>query len=618
MKKKTGLWFVLISAISISAFPDEPAVELFLQPSDQNTQPIFNHSSSSGTVTSTNIVQLAPDIELSKIKNLLIPLSENFSVEFQGVQTEITPTGSIIWEGALLEAGVSGLEPAMNQATLVEKNGQITGTVRYEGQLYQIRPLGNGVHNIEKTDDSITPPPHPDTFPQSTESLSDLNSGDMAPLSLKQNNPGFQSKESLSIIRVMVPYTPYAKSAVYDIQSLIDLAIAETNTGLRNSNIQARLELAHAFEVPEADSNSELVKNARDQYQADIVVFLQQLSSLGFAYGIAVGENSAFARVNVHYATGRYIFAHEIGHLIGALHDPVTEQRGYNFPFPYGHGYFNPDFKWRTIMSYGRPCNNCPPINYWSSPNQMYQGDILGTPNTSDAVRVWNQRAPIVARFRDGGNPGSTNSKPQAVITAKPSNKQITGAGTLELSGSLSSDDDGDALTYQWQQISPVTPKSQISSPTSTVTNVSFGETDTEITYRFRLTVRDKLTYSHAEINILHNPESDGGQCSQTDPDAKNLPLWSQGKTYIAGDKVNYNDLVWQAKWWISGEQPSNSAAWELISDTVIAWQAGKPYTQGDQVIFKGHLFEARQWTNASPGTSPGLWIDLGPYSCDA
>ncbi len=619
MKSKTG-FFLLLSGMSAVVFSDNSTTEIFI-PSDtpasgHNIYQTVRLAESPEVILNRHIVQLAQGTDLDTIKTLSVPLGNGINVDFHGVRTELTSSGSRVWEGQQLTGGVSTSEPAMNYAVLVERKGRITGTVRYEGKLYKITPLEQGQHVIAKIDESKALPAHPENFAKIIEES--LRSRLLAS---QKNRSGFRAPGAIPVIRVMVPFTPYAKSATADIYALIDLAIAETNSGLRNSNIQAKLELAHAFEVPKPDSTSELVKNARDQYQADIVVFLQDLSSAGFAFGIGVNEDKAFARVNVHYATGSSVFGHEIGHLIGALHDPVTEINGDNYPFPYGHGYINPDFKWRTIMSYGGPCNYCPRLNYWSSPEQTYQGDAMGEENVSDTARVWSERAFTVASFRGGADGTNHNSVPEAVITTTPEGKQITGAGTIELSGMKSNDADGDPLSYRWQQIAPLTPKATIVFPFSIATNVTFDETQVETTYRFQLTVADKESSSSAEVSILQRPKSaegssDAKQCSQTDPAAKNLPLWNETTAYSTGNRVNYEDLVWEAKWWIKGEQPDSSTAWLLISDVLLAWEQGKSYVQGDQVIFDNRIFEAKQWTSASPANSPNLWVDRGPYDC--
>ena len=44
-----------------------------------------------------------------------------------------------------------------------------------------------------------------------------------------------------------------------------------------------------------------------------------------------------------------YSIAHELGHIIGARHEPSIDKT--MVPFAYGHGFVN-GTKWRDIMSY--------------------------------------------------------------------------------------------------------------------------------------------------------------------------------------------------------------------------------------------------------------------------
>jgi peptidyl-Asp metalloendopeptidase len=88
--------------------------------------------------------------------------------------------------------------------------------------------------------------------------------------------------------------------------------------------------------------------------------------------------------------------AHEIGHIIGARHDPSMDK--IMIPFPYGHGYVN-GTKWRDIMSYRESCGGCPRLPVWSSPNVMIKGEPAGTAE-QDNARVIAEEAPRVAAFR--------------------------------------------------------------------------------------------------------------------------------------------------------------------------------------------------------------------------
>lgn len=56
-----------------------------------------------------------------------------------------------------------------------------------------------------------------------------------------------------------------------------------------------------------------------------------------------------------------------------------------------------------------------------------------------------------------------------------------------------------------------------------------------------------------------------GGGGGTTDPEKPDpsIPAWDSTKAYNAGAKVMYNGVVYTAKWWVQGELPDKSNAWE-------------------------------------------------------
>ena len=136
----------------------------------------------------------------------------------------------------------------------------------------------------------------------------------------------------------------------------------------------------------------------RNQNAADVaMIVLNNSSSCGLASAIGANASTAFAAVARACTTGYYSFAHEIGHLQSARHDPAADPT--NRPYAYGHGYRSPTSAWRTIMAYN--CNaGCPRINYWSSPNRTYGGQAMGTATRSDNARVLNTTRGRLAAFR--------------------------------------------------------------------------------------------------------------------------------------------------------------------------------------------------------------------------
>ena len=163
---------------------------------------------------------------------------------------------------------------------------------------------------------------------------------------------------------------------------------------------------------------------SREQAWADAVILLR-----------AGGGGEAWQTTNAGYAFGvsellASTFAHELGHLMGLVHDRHVEcdsnscNRGST---KYGYGYVNQqafesgaatNTRWRTIMSYNDQCFaagfSCGDILRFSNPNQTYRSDPLGVASTSsnansiavggpaDAARTLNETRENVAENRQG------------------------------------------------------------------------------------------------------------------------------------------------------------------------------------------------------------------------
>ena len=97
-------------------------------------------------------------------------------------------------------------------------------------------------------------------------------------------------------------------------------------------------------------------------YAADVVSLLT--STPGSAYcGIAWHMSSvssgfagfAYSVVEQSCAVGPLAFSHELGHNMGAHHDPFVAGAEQTL-FPYSHGYVDLVARFRTIMSYTDQC----------------------------------------------------------------------------------------------------------------------------------------------------------------------------------------------------------------------------------------------------------------------
>ena len=327
------------------------------------------------------------------------------------------PDGTLVWYGnlgkdfGLVESLRSKFSREIaddpNNSVMIVRNGdKLTGTIRAKGQLYSLRPLRSGGHAIVRVNEAKMPPDHPAAY------------GFLPRIDMSKELRGKATANAVALanttIRVLVAYTPSAASASGDINGLINLAVSESNQGYTNSGVSITMQLAAAVSTTYTESGSfstdlsrfrgttdgymDSIHTTRNSSAADVAVLLiNNSSSCGLASGIGSTASTAFATAHYGCATGYYSFAHEIGHLQSARHDPATD--GSTTPYSYGHGYRSPTNAWRTIMAYN--CTTgCPRINYWSNPAKTYLGQAMGTTATSHNQRVLNNTAATIAAFR--------------------------------------------------------------------------------------------------------------------------------------------------------------------------------------------------------------------------
>ena len=270
---------------------------------------------------------------------------------------------------------------------------------------------------------------------------------------------------AMSPIDILVVYRPAARrfaGGTAEIETVIDLRIAETNQAYLDGGVNQRLVLVAREEVeyteagnPSADlarlvsasdGYMDEVHEIRDRAGADLVHLIVDVGGVArfarpFAISDAVGDS--------------WTFAHELGHNMGLHHDRYETPS--SIAFSYSHGYVNQQAfaegapasaRWGTIMAYPTQCGDagfvCEWILRFSNPNQTYRGDPLGVPGDqrttavdgpADAVRTLNITRHSVAAFRPraSGNQltmSSTLSQARSMV-------RTGGAAALVPGGSL-------------------------------------------------------------------------------------------------------------------------------------------------------------------------------------
>ncbi|MFQ2194970.1 glycosyl hydrolase family 18 protein [Aeromonas jandaei] len=208
-----------------------------------------------------------------------------------------------------------------------------------------------------------------------------------------------------------------------------------------------------------------------------------------------------------------------------------------------------------------------------------------------------------------------TNKAPQPnlpPLVSLPATASVESGKQVTLKATAS-DPNGDPLTYQWTVPAGLTASGQ-NSATLVVTGPNVTS---DTAYDLSLTVSDGALDTSAATRLTVKPVSGGGGCSATDPDAANWPAWQASKVYNGGDKVSHNQLVWQAKYWTQGNEPSRTAdQWTLVSKVQLGWDANVAYNSGDLTNHNGRQWKAQYWTRGDEPGKAAVWQDVGAASC--
>ncbi len=321
--------------------------------------------------------------------------------------------GGVSWSGHLDGEPLSSVD-------IVVHDGVLTGTVNGEAGSFRIGWNGGG-QVVQEMDYA--------QFPEGHDCALHAPS---APPVAADPDPQMALDDG-SIVDVMIVYTPAARIAqggVTAMESLINLAITETNTAYANSGVIQRLRLVHTAEVSltetpgdggwstdlnrltnTSDGYIDNVHTLRETYKPDLVsLFGHGYSGWGNC-GVAwlmAGNNpgfaaNAFSVVDRTCATGYYSFGHEIGHNQGLNHARVDPVGTGAYSYSYGH-------KWpgyRSVMAYSPGTR----VQHFSNPNVSHSGyptgiietapdsahNTLSLNNTRVTVANWRARTPTVA-----------------------------------------------------------------------------------------------------------------------------------------------------------------------------------------------------------------------------
>ena len=141
-------------------------------------------------------------------------------------------------------------ESSGSEVSLVVMGLDMSGTITSNGEVYKVHPLGDGLTAVYRYDTSQLQDHPPDyyKFIEEEQSRHDAMPEDGDPPSI--------AADSGAVIDVLVAYTARARAAAGNINTLIQLAIDESNQIYGNSQIRPRLRLVHSYQTGYTESDS--------------------------------------------------------------------------------------------------------------------------------------------------------------------------------------------------------------------------------------------------------------------------------------------------------------------------------------------------------------------------
>lgn len=109
-------------------------------------------------------------------------------------------------------------------------------------------------------------------------------------------------------------------------------------------------------------------------------------------------------------------------------------------------------------------------------------------------------------------------------------------------------------------------------------------------------------------------------ECPTPTPPTPGTDTWDASSIYYGGDIVSHDQMMWQARFWTKGTEPSVTAPqyqWKLISDHPVNWVAAVAYPRGSIVQHNSHSWTAKFWSEGEePSTDSPAWQQGDKASC--
>ncbi|MFY8299888.1 lytic polysaccharide monooxygenase [Pseudoalteromonas sp. SS15] len=168
-------------------------------------------------------------------------------------------------------------------------------------------------------------------------------------------------------------------------------------------------------------------------------------------------------------------------------------------------------------------------------------------------------------------------------------------------------DDEQATLNFDWQLPAAV----RFTGQGSTIT-VTAPQVDADTRFDGKVTVSDGFISKTVPLVINVTNKVDKPEPTPTPPTGKDT--WDANKVYTAGNTAVYKGKTYRAKWWVRGQAPDSSQAWELVQsggDDTNSYNSNKAYQGGAIVTFEGQRYQARWWTRGQTPGQSSVWKKL-------